>query len=170
MNARFLAIAVALASVSAPAFALADTPASSSVQDSTFDGGAQAQPNRYNMARGAPADEYFGSQHLSILGIRNKIRDVSLKMDVGRPPASNDVMHDMRIVEDAIRDWERHYPADSWLPRIVYALHHVYTSLGSADSTQHAVDVAAWLVAKYPGSREATALRGGAEQSTVADQ
>ena len=65
--------------------------------------------------RVAPADEYFGRLKLSILGIRNTIKDMGLKADADSSHAANVVMGSVGLTEDAIHDWEKKYPQDGWI-------------------------------------------------------
>lgn len=165
MIARIFAIAFALAvtSTSAPALANPDS-GPVAIQANGYAAG-ETHPDRSNFAHGAPADAYFGTQKMSVLGIRNRIRDVSLRMDVGVSVDPANAIHDMKFVEESIRDWERQYPSDSWLPRMVYALHHVYKRLRNDEASQHASQVGAWLIDRYPNSKEAIELRSADTQA-----
>ena len=69
----------------------------------------------------APADEYFGRLKLSILGIRNTIKDAGLKCDADPAHATN-VIGSVALTEDAMHDWEKKYPADSWIPPAILSL------------------------------------------------
>jgi len=108
-------------------------------------------------ARVAPADEYFGPLKLSVLGIRNTINDTTLRMSAGVD--ENGTMRCLGLVEASVRDWEAKYPRDNWLPRIVYSLHHAYLKVATRDSLVHSIDVASWLMEKYPASEEAKLVR-----------
>ena len=55
--------------------------------------------------RVAPADEYFGRMKMSILGIRNQLHDLDLRLHY-TPEKSEDVMGSAAFVEDALHDWE----------------------------------------------------------------
>ena len=60
----------------------------------------------------APADEYFGPFHESILGIRNHLVDLERKND-------RELRHHVRGIDNeemACEAWERAYPNDRWLP------------------------------------------------------
>src|ERR1700680_3414227 len=83
----------------------------------------------------APADEYFGPLKRSVLGIRNTLR------------------------EQSVRDCEKKYPAYPWLPRSVFDLQHLYAQIPSETSRRHAAEVATWLISRYPGSMEAAQMR-----------
>lgn len=64
----------------------------------------------------APADEYFGQLRMSVLGIRNELDGLERRASSGdrNVPAMSGKL---AMVDDAMRDWRRHYPRDTWLPR-----------------------------------------------------
>ncbi len=72
-------------------------------------------------SRVAPADEYFGRLKMSILGVRNQLKDLTAKVQFA-PDRGGDILGAATMVEDAIRDWEHKYPQDSWLPKSVFLL------------------------------------------------
>ena len=100
---------------------------------------------------GAPADEYFGKLKMSILGIRNTIRDVGLRIDADSLHASN-LMGGLPLCEDAIHDWEKKYPRDSWIPGTLFSLERLYAKVDSDDARSHAKVTMVWLVHDYPKS------------------
>jgi hypothetical protein len=117
--------------------------------------------------RVAPADEYFGKLKMSILGIRNTIKDQGLKIDVdphNAPSTSNAIA----LTEDAIRDWERKYPCDSWLPGTLYSLERFYLKIHTDDGVKHVHATFAWLRHDYPKSRVVQVARREDGQATVA--
>jgi hypothetical protein len=60
----------------------------------------------------APADEYFGPFHESILEVRNRIMRFERE-------GSSQLARDVRgidTLEVTIEDWYRHYPRDPWIP------------------------------------------------------
>ncbi|HTW85314.1 MAG TPA: hypothetical protein VMD91_14685 [Candidatus Sulfotelmatobacter sp.] len=97
----------------------------------------------------APADEYFGRMKMSILGIRNTIKDQGLKIDAD-PNKAPDTFGAIALTEDAMRDWQRKYPCDSWLPTTIYALEHFYAKIHTEDGVRHVHTVWAWLRRAYP--------------------
>lgn len=101
--------------------------------------------------RVAPADEYFGRLKMSVLGIRNELNHLQSQVD-GQPETSESVMGPASLVEDAIKDWERHYPSDPWLAKDVYLLTHLYANVHSDDGRTHATHGLQWLRAKYQAS------------------
>jgi hypothetical protein len=102
--------------------------------------------------RVAPADEYFGRLKLSILGIRNTIKDAGLKADADQTHAVAIVMGSVALTEDAMHDWEKKYPRDTWIPAAILSLERLYAKLDNDEARKHAKRVMAWLVHDYPTS------------------
>jgi len=100
----------------------------------------------------APADEYFGKLKMSILGIRNTIKDQGLKVDVD-PDKAPSTSNAIALTEDAIHDWEHKYPCDSWLPGTLYALERFYLKIHTDDGVKHVHATFSWLRHDYPKSR-----------------
>ncbi len=122
----------------------------------------------------APADEYFGHMKMSILGIRNQIKDLATKAD-SHPEIAESIFGAANLTEDAIKDWERKYPRDSWLPKTVFALERMYTKVPTDSGRERAKHAMAWLVGKYPrtsfaaiGRTEIAAGTVGAPVATAA--
>ena len=103
----------------------------------------------------APADEYFGRLKLSILGIRNTIKDMGLKADADPAHAAGSVMGAVALCEDAMRDWEKKYPADTWIPPAIMSLERLYAKVDTDEARAHAKLVMVWLVHDYPKSAPA---------------
>ena len=99
-------------------------------------------------SRVAPADEYFGRLQMSILGIRNELRDLDQRLTYS-PDKSADILGTAAFVENAIHDWEAKYPADPWLARSVYQLTHLYARIHTSDAHVKAVNALHWLVTRY---------------------
>ncbi len=100
----------------------------------------------------APADEYFGKLKLSILGIRNTIKDQGLKVDVD-PAKASSTANSIALTEDAIHDWQHKYPCDTWLPGTLYALQHFYTKIHTQDGVKHVHATFGWLRHDFPKSK-----------------
>jgi hypothetical protein len=124
---------------------------------------AAAQPAA--PAKVAPADEYFGPLKMSILGIRNSLKTEIVKLESNADVDTGDAFRHAAFVEKSIREWESKYPADSWLPRSVMALHRVYLRIASADAERSAAETAAWLLERYPHSAEAAQIRSESGRS-----
>jgi hypothetical protein len=113
----------------------------------------------------APADEYFGPLKMSVLGIRNTLRDEAAKLASQNPPEPAAAYAHANLVERSVTDWEAKYPADHWLPRTILSLQHLYAQIPEEASRRHAADVAGWLISRYPRSNEASQMRGELAQS-----
>jgi hypothetical protein len=102
--------------------------------------------------RVAPADEYFGRQKMSILGIRNQLHDLALRLQFS-PQKSEDVLGSAAMVEDAMHDWEHKYPADPWLPKSVFDLTTLYANVHTAHGHSKATRCLRWLLTRYGRTR-----------------
>lgn len=97
----------------------------------------------------APADEYFGRLKMSVLGISNVIKDMRLRVeaDAGKTPT---IFGSLAMVEDAVRDWERKYPRDTWIAKDLYALEVTYLRAPGERAHAQAIKTEAWLRRDYP--------------------
>lgn len=112
--------------------------------------GAHAHPH----SSVAPADEYFGKLKMSVLGMRNTIADLGRRADYS-PEKAESVFASTDYLEDAIHDWQKKYPHDSWLPRYVFNLAHLYAKVPSDEGRNRAKKTMAWLVEGFPRSQQA---------------
>jgi len=117
--------------------------------------------------RVAPADEYFGKLKMSILGIRNTIKDQGLKVDVD-PAKAPTTANAIALTEDAIHDWQHKYPCDSWLPGTLLGLERFYLKIHTDDGVKHVHATFAWLRHDYPRSNVVQVARREDGQATVA--
>jgi hypothetical protein len=115
----------------------------------------------------APADEYFGRLKMSILGIRNTIKDMGLRADADPQHAVASVMGSVALTEDAMRDWEKKYPADSWIPPAILSLERLYAKVDSDIARAKAKAVMVWLVHDYPRSAPAKIGQKELAENTV---
>lgn len=99
----------------------------------------------------APADEYFGKLKLSVLGIRNTIKDVGLNLDIDQTRWVQQASK-AEFAEDALHDWEKKYPQDTWLAKTMFALERMYAKLDSDEGRKHALASMKWLVHDFPKS------------------
>jgi hypothetical protein len=113
---------------------------------------------RAPVIRVAPADEYFGRLKMSILGIRNQLRDLGLRLQYA-PDREADVLGAAGFVEDALHDWEHKYPSDPWLAKSVYQLTSLYARIHSAEGQQNATRAFHWLQARYAKTTYAAQAR-----------
>lgn len=114
----------------------------------------------------APADEYFGRLKMSVLGIRNELNHLQSQVD-GQPEMSASVMGPASLVEDAIKDWERHYPSDPWLAKDVYLLTHLYANVHNDEGHLHAIQGVSWLRTRYQASGFAQKVMTEVDQPVV---
>jgi hypothetical protein len=151
---RFLALAALLvaSAVAAPAAATPKPAHPAAHHPAAHHAAAPVVPHvtflKYAVA---PADEYFGRLKLSILGIRNTIRDVGLRADAD-PAKAPGMLGTVGLTEDALHDWEHKYPHDTWIPPTILSLERLYAKVDTDDARAHAKDVMVWLVHDYPTS------------------
>jgi hypothetical protein len=105
--------------------------------------------HRSARCRVAPADEYFGRMKMSILGIRNTIKDQGLRVDRD-PSRANATLNQMTLTEDAVHDWQHKYPCDSWLPGTIYGLEHFYGKIHTPYGRKRVHYLYAWLHRDFP--------------------
>ncbi len=106
----------------------------------------------------APADRYFGRLKMSILGVRNALKDLAARADA-HPEDAEHVYHKAVLVEDALHDWQKHFPRDPWIPRYAYSLAQLYGKLDMDDARVRKNDTLDWLIATYPESEFAQLSR-----------
>ncbi len=99
----------------------------------------------------APADEYFGRQKLSILGIGNLIKDMRARIEADMS-RSGSIYGTLADVENAIQDWESKYPADTWIAKDIELMEAVYFEVPEDRAHQLGTHCEAWLVHDYPRS------------------
>ena len=102
----------------------------------------------------APADRYFGRLKMSILGVRNSLRDLAARADEN-PDQAEHIFDKAVLVEDALRDWQAHFPRDPWIPKYAYALAQLYDKLDMEEARARKNDTLDWLIACYPESEYA---------------
>jgi hypothetical protein len=99
----------------------------------------------------APADEYFGPHHESILEIRNRLHDFDNKTDAEMMEPG--VVNQLDDVAYSIGDWRHQYPNDPWLPRSYAELIFAYQRAGQL-SSPHAVVALSEMQNSYPNAPE----------------
>jgi hypothetical protein len=107
----------------------------------------------------APADRYFGRLKMSILGIRNQLKDLAERV-AAKPEDAEHVYDKAVLVEDALHDWQKQFPRDPWIPKYSYALAQLYGKIASDDARVRRNDTLDWLIATYPESEYAQLPRG----------
>lgn len=76
----------------------------------------------------APADEYFGPFHQSILEIRNRL--IRFEGEADRELAGH--ARGIDSLEVTIEDWYRHYPRDPWIPGFMHRTIRLYARIGAS--------------------------------------
>ena len=110
---------------------------------------ATVTANARQAPRLAPADEYFGPFHESILGLRNRLNDFDRRSD--RDMLRPGTIGAIDNVERGMLDWQHKYPEDTWLPSMLSRLIHEYHrahGLGTARG-RLALHV---MMSDYPGA------------------
>jgi hypothetical protein len=106
----------------------------------------------------APADRYFGRLKMSILGVRNSLKDLSERA-AAHPEDAEHIYDKAVLVEDALRDWHAHFPRDPWLPKFAFSLAQLYGKLETDDARVRRNDLLDWLAATFPESQYAVLPR-----------
>ncbi|HTZ53609.1 MAG TPA: hypothetical protein VMB20_00990 [Candidatus Acidoferrum sp.] len=103
----------------------------------------------------APADEYFGPHHQSILEIRNRLDRMDAKSD--RELVDGNAVVELDDIAASISDWRSQYPEDPWLPRTYARLLRTYHRAG-ASSSDRAVAMLNDMKSAYPDAPETAAV------------
>jgi len=75
----------------------------------------------------APADEYFGPFHQSILEIRNRLTKFESESSSELAGSTRGIDN----IEVAIADWYHRYPRDPWIPGFLHRTMDLYARIGS---------------------------------------
>jgi hypothetical protein len=121
------------------------------------------------MSGPAPADEYFGTHHQSVLEIRNRLDRLESRPDAEM--YAPQVIHEIDDVAASILDWQRHYPNDPWLPHSLGRILRQYHRAG-AGSSPRALEALAVMQQSYPNSDEtarALAIMGQTRNAGLGD-
>ena len=120
----------------------------------------------------APADEYFGHLKMSILGIRNTLKDLALKADYNQTNAEQ-IFGSAAFAEEALREWEHKYPRDPWLAKTVAGLVHMYSKVPTVQGRAKMHAALAWLTSRYGSTKNliaaAKAEADAADKATTVD-
>jgi len=106
----------------------------------------------------APADRYFGHLQMSILGVRNSLRDLRRQVEA-HPDSAARIYEETVLVEDSLHDWAKKFPGDPWLPQFLYSLAELYRTIDTEDARVRKNDTLDWLIASYPTSDYAKMAR-----------
>jgi hypothetical protein len=99
----------------------------------------------------APADEYFGAHHESILGIRNRLDRLDVRADADMYTPTT--MMELDDLQSALLDWQHQYPSDPWLPHFFARLLNNYQRAGGG-STPRAQEAFTHMQSAYPNAQE----------------
>lgn len=150
MKNGLLLCAVGLTVWGAPALGLAASPQHPAHVTPAAHAAKPAPPVVH--IRVAPADEYFGHQKISILGINNTIHDTNLRIGFDHVHAAR-YYGTLAAAHDALFDWARKYPQDTWLPGRAYYMSHVFWQMHSAEGDAAADKCRGLLFKQFPTSR-----------------
>lgn len=140
MTSRSNVVSVLLAALLAAAAAL---PSSA---------GTPAAPARTALTDLAPADEYFGPTHISILEIRHRILAIKNDLHRGRTGAAG-ALHTAGTITDAFYDWTNRFPHDPWIARTGWELATLYEELPGQSAHDHAVALLGYVSAHFSGTK-----------------
>ena len=99
----------------------------------------------------APADEYFGPHHQSILEIRNRLDRFDTKTNMEMLQLG--VVTELDDISYSISEWRHQYPNDPWLPHAYARLLYSYHRAGAV-STPRAGVMLAEMRSSYPDRPE----------------
>lgn len=105
-------------------------------------------------SRVAPADEYFGHQKISTLGIDNMIRDTDLR-EAYNPELASRLYATLMTAEEALEDWAAKYPHDSWIPKRAYLMSHLFWRMHTPEATAAAERCRNVIFRLFPSHRYA---------------
>jgi hypothetical protein len=97
----------------------------------------------------APADHYFGRMQMSILEIRNRLKDLSRLADA-RPEEAAHVFDRAVLLEDALMSWAKQFPHDPWIPKFTFGLAQLYGKLDLDEARTRKMLMLDWLSGTYP--------------------
>ena len=119
----------------------------------------------------APADEYFGHLKMSILGIRNTLKDLAQKAEYN-PSNPEQIFGSANFAEEALHEWEHKYPNDPWLAKSVAGLVHMYSRVPTASGRAKMHAALAWLQKRYGKTKSVIAAAkaevDAADQAAIA--
>ncbi len=117
----------------------------------------KALPPDVYMTTLAPADEYFGSLKMSILGIENEMKHVNFMLDY---KYGNLESGDAVQVANSIEDMQRVYPRDRDMTELLYACIQMLDRMTSPQAQDASKRLRGILTVEYEDSPEAQKLLG----------
>ncbi len=116
-----------------------------------------ALPHDERLLITAPADEYFGRQKMSPIGVENELARIGRYLDAGWGTRMTGAIVD---VESAIDEWQKGYPRDYALPRTLLSAYRVFSRVDSPEAQAAAKHMKTLLTIEYGDSAEARELLG----------
>jgi hypothetical protein len=105
------------------------------------------------LARLAPADEYFGPLGMSPLSIRTTIGLLGRQYHY-RTISDRDLLRKALLTESALRKWRTAYPADPWLAPTFFHLEQLYQAVQSEEARKHATAILKDVIRYYPDTKQ----------------
>jgi hypothetical protein len=112
-------------------------------------------PHELRMTRTAPADEYFGNQKYSPIGVHNELVRINKYLDKGW---GYRMEPDALQVDSAVEDWQKQYPHDPTLPRALFDSIQLLERVQTEPTKVAARRLKTLLLVQYAGSRQAQDL------------
>jgi hypothetical protein len=127
------------------------------LKDPPMIGKVIALPHDQRLLITAPADEYFGRQKMSPIGIENEVARIARYLDAGWGARMASQALDL---DDAIEDWQRGYPRDYALPRTLLGAYKDLSRIDVTDTRAAAERLRRLLTIEYGDSPQARELLG----------
>jgi hypothetical protein len=127
------------------------------LKDPPLIGRVVAIPHDVRLLITAPADEYFGREKMSPLGIENELTRIARYLDAGWGTRMTTQALD---VASAIDEWQKGYPRDYALPRTLLAAYRTFSRIDAPDVQAAAQRVRTLLTIEYGDSPQARELLG----------
>lgn len=96
---------------------------------------------------------------MSILGMRNAIKDVSAYTEATGADVSN-LLHKLTLVEESVSDLRTKFPKDTWVPQLGLSLAQAFAKIHIGDASVRSNDAIDWIIADYPLSDQAFEAKG----------
>ncbi len=110
------------------------------------------------ISNAAPADEYFGAQKMSAIGIRMRV-DALGRQYHARTIADSDLVHDATMAEQSMIAWHAKYPNDPWLPSAAFHLEQLFQTVQSNDARAEATKMLHFVANNFSKTTFAHASR-----------
>jgi len=102
----------------------------------------------------APADQYFGAQKMSALGIRMKVDALGRRYHA-RNISDDDLLHDASSAEASLQAWARQFPRDPWLAPTAFHLEQLDQTVQSPAARAQAIALLHYIVQKFGNTKYA---------------